>query len=440
MAPTNPSRFAGPASSPGREGARANPPRVAFARWLPVQPRARAAGWSSAAKKPERRSLLVTVNYPPSVGGMESYYAALARHFPPGRLVVSTPPREGSREFDAEHVVPVSRPPIPRRHAHLGVFVLVWWLHAAFVALLRDIRFLHCGNAAPAGWICRWLGRALGIPYAVYFHGMDVEKLSRTLRAGGFRGRSMRRVLDDAALLFANSADTRRRLVAAGADPARIVLVHPGVDAERFHPSRKEGAEGGISEAGGGQGGGALLLTVGRYAERKGVDRLIRALPRVLREVPAARLVVAGRRQEEHLGGLVDALGLREHVAFRGEVGDAELPALYRSADVFAMPAGEDEATGSVEGFGIVFLEAAASGLPSIGGRTGGIADAIEDGVTGYLVKPGDEDELVRRLVELLANPARRRAMGEAARARAVRDFGWERAAAAVIEAMRSVP
>lgn len=412
---------------------RASPPRVPLARFLPVQPKARAPRWKPGGRLPLVRSLLVTVNYPPSIGGIENYYASLARRFPPGALVVSTPQAAGDVEADAIAEVPVVRAPFSRRHAHKLFFEIVWFTHLLLVVALRDIRFLHCGNMTPAGRICLWMRRGLGLPYAIYFHGMDVVKMAKKIRGGGVSGRSLVRVLDGASVLFANSHDTSRRLVEAGADPSRVTIVFPGVDVERFSPGKP------TSPRAAALAGDATILTVGRYAQRKGVDLLIRALPGIAARVPEVRLVVAGRRQEDHLGALVAELELGSRVHFLGEVGGEELPDLYRAASVFAMPAWEDEASGSVEGFGIVYLEAAATGIPAIGGRSGGVSDAIVDGETGFLVAPRDLGDLSRRLVELLSDAALRRRLGENARRRVALEFTWDKAAARVMEAIRTV-
>jgi phosphatidylinositol alpha-1,6-mannosyltransferase len=320
--------------------------------------------------------------------------------------------------------------PVPHERAGRFLWVLRWWLWLLPVVRRRRVRFLHCGNLTPTGYLGTWTKRWLGTPYALYLHGMDVEKAIRKLARGGTRARSLRRILDGADRLFANSRDTVARLERAGCDPARIRLLHPGVDVARFRETAPASPRDPDSP---------VLLSVGRYAKRKGVDRVIRILPTLRERFPGLRLRVAGRRQEESLGPLVRELDVADAVEFVGEVDDARLPELYRSADLFVMPSWEDPATSSVEGFGIVYLEAAACGVPSVGGRTGGVADAIEEGVTGLLAEPGDDEDLRTKIERLLADPEERRAMGAAARARAEREFTWDRAARIVEEEMREV-
>jgi len=377
------------------------------------------------------RSLLVTVNYPPSIGGIERYYAELAVRMPAGSIEVSTPPMAGSREHDASHPVPVSRPPIPRRQSHKLVFVFVWWMQVVAVCVRRRIRLLHCGNFTPAGYICRWTKRWLGIPYVIYFHGMDIEKAARKMAHPGWRARALRAILDDASMHFANSRDTKARLVRAGVPETKIVVLLPGVELDRFHPGTVSSSRAASFL------GRPTLLTVGRYAKRKGIDLVIRALPLVRQSVPDAQLVIIGRRQEENLSPLVRELGLEGAVHFFGEVEESELPDFYRAASLFVMPAFEEEAAASVEGFGIVFLEAAASGIPSIGGRSGGIEDAIVEGETGFLVNGQSVEDLAARIVQILGCEEHRRALGAKARARAVAEFDWRARALIVAEEVR---
>lgn len=416
-------------------------------------------------------SLLVTTNYPPHIGGMEEYYAQLARHLDERPVFVSTTkaPAAGGGAAGEGGGAPrgdvagggdaadrgvaaagddprVLRLPFRRSSANRFVWVIAWWLTIVPLILRHGIRFLHCGNLTPSGYLGLWTKRLLGIPYSLTFHGMDVERAIRKREKGGPRARTAARILAAADIVFANSRDTRDRLARLGVAPERVRLLPPGVDAERFRPREAGGADGG---AGGEASGGAdaatdgaarpaTLLTVGRYAARKGVADVLRVLPRVA-ERRDVRFVIAGREQEENLAPLVAELGLEDRVRFAGEVTPDDLPALYRSADLFVMPSREDETTGSVEGFGIVFLEAAASGIPSIGGRSGGMADAIVDGETGYLVTPGDLDEIADRITRLLTDDDLRAQLGRAGRARVLTEFTWAAMGRKAGEEMRRV-
>lgn len=359
------------------------------------------------------KALLLTINFPPSVGGMERYYADLAASFPGHSICVSTPRMAGAGDFDAKATYEIRRPPIPRRKAHLFVFALFWFGHVLVECFKNRYDVLLCGNVTPVGWICRWVSRIRGIPYVIFFHGMDVERVARKLAKPGPQARALEKTLAEARICFANSRDTARRLQAAGVAAGKIRLLYPAVDCNFFSPGTSPSLE-------------PVVLTVGRYAERKGVDLLVRAVARIRERVPAVRLVIVGRGQTEVLGPLVRDLRATSFVEFHGEVSLEDLRAHYRRARLFAMPSWEDEGTGSVEGFGIVYLEAAACGVPSLGGRSGGIEDAIEEGVTGFLVNPKDKDELEARLVQLLTEDALRLRQGERARERVTQEFSLE--------------
>jgi phosphatidylinositol alpha-1,6-mannosyltransferase len=203
--------------------------------------------------------------------------------------------------------------------------------------------------------------------------------------------------------------------------------VYPGVDARRFSPEADDGSLR-LALAPRGE---LLLLSVGRLQRRKGHDLVLRALPELKKIVPKVRYVIVGDGNDrDTLQLLASELGIAGDVSFAGNVPDADLPAYFAACDVFVLPTRMESS--DFEGFGIVFLEAAAAGKPSIGGRNGGVPEAIVDGETGILVADGAVDELLESLRALCTSADLRHRMGAMARERAVRDFSWDRAAAAV--------
>ncbi len=218
-------------------------------------------------------------------------------------------------------------------------------------------------------------------------------------------------------------------LEARGMDRGRVQAVHAAV-----HRPRMEG-EPGTFRRRFGLGDAPLVLCVGRLIPRKGQDALIEAWPQVIRRVPGARLVLVGEgRDGDRLRSLIRRGGLEPAVDLAGFLDPGDLESAYRAADLFAMPCRE-EAGGDTEGFGLVFLEAGARGLPVIGGRTAGVVEAIVDGRTGLLVEPGDGPALVDALVGLLGDRARSRAMGDAGRARVASEYTPEAYARRVLRA-----
>jgi phosphatidylinositol alpha-1,6-mannosyltransferase len=212
-----------------------------------------------------------------------------------------------------------------------------------------------------------------------------------------------------------------------GVRQSRISVVYPAVDATRFRPdidgfpvrARYAGAN------------DVLLLSVGRLQRRKGHDVVIEALHRLRDHTPVIRYVIAGNGEERpRLEARVGELGLRDRVSFAGVVPDDDLPAYYAACDVFVLPNRVDER--DVEGFGIVFLEAAATARPAIGGDSGGVPEAVQRDVTGLLVDGASVDAVAEALRRLADGADLRVRLGAAGRARVEQQFTWQRAADAV--------
>ena len=260
-----------------------------------------------------------------------------------------------------------------------------------------------------------------GSPYICWAHGEELmyADSSRELRA------ILRVVIRRASALIANSQNTADVLKRLGASADAIHVIYPGVDADRFRPDATGAAALRRPLAADDE---LVLLTVGRLQRRKGHDLVIKSLPDLLRRSPGLRYVIAGDGEERQaLESLATELGVRDRVTFVGRVSNTDLPAYYAAADLFVHPNRTDGA--DFEGFGIVFLEAAAAGLAVVGGTTGGAPEAIAEGETGALVSGVDVDELTACVGRLLANPALRRELGGAGRRRVCRDFSWESAA-----------
>ncbi len=266
---------------------------------------------------------------------------------------------------------------------------LSWIWHALSLAMRRHFDVIFCGhlNSVP---LAAMIAKMKGIPLWAQVHGIE---------AWQDRGGAIRRGLEQAALVTSVSRYTRRRLLGwCDVDPARVRVL-PNTFAESF----SAGVRRDDLEERHGLVGKRVILTVGRLAagERyKGHDRIIRAMPSVLREVPEAIYLIVGSGDDQpRLQQEVDRSGMANRVVFAGQVADADLPDYFALADVFAMPS-----TG--EGFGIVFLEAAAAGVPVIGGNRDGSLDALADGVIGRAVDPDASVDLERALVETLQGHA----------------------------------
>ena len=369
------------------------------------------------------RSLLLSLSFPPRVGGREAYLHSIFSRLPSDEVVVLTPHEEGDVGYDRQSKMRIVR----IRQERLYWFLhgrrkrLRWFISLAGLCLRERVGVVHCGVVLPDGMSGWLLKRVLGWPYIVYTYAKEITEPPSMERLYGDR----RRALVEADRVVTISRHTRQELVRLGVDPARIVVVYPGVDADRFRPDLEAGRR---VRALYDLGERPVLLTVARLVPRKGHDRVLEALPLILQRVPEAVYVIVGSGpDEERLRGLAHAHGVAERVIFAVTVSDEDLPAYYNGADLLVMPNREEG--GDVEGFGIVFLEANGCGKPVIGGRSGGAVDAIADGESGYLVDPYSPQAIAEAVMRLLTDPVLARRMGEAGRERAQREFSWEQAA-----------
>jgi len=379
------------------------------------------------------RTLLITQDFPPDRGGIARVYGELCRRIP--RLDVSTV--AGPHE-QLDSGFQVHRMSFALRHAHFPINILRWTRWATRFVESNGITLVHAGNVRPTGYVAAMIRRRLGVPYIVYVHGKDLLKERRKgidrwmVRVG------TREILGNAAAIVANSTTTAElakdllRSVGRGNACARVHVVHPGADPARF--------TGAVGSQRRNAGDGPVLLSVARLVPRKGIDTVLRSLPAVLASHPTATYVVVGSGPDlTRLEQLSHSLGVATHVRFVGDVSDELLPACYAAADVFLLPTREILADDEIEGFGIVYLEAAAAGVPSIAANVGGVADAVMDGVTGLMVRPDSPASVARATLRLLDDAPLRTRLGVNARTNVERDLNWDRAAHEVMRIVGGV-
>lgn len=341
--------------------------------------------------------LLISSDFPPVPGGQSRYLFDLWSCLPADQVVVLAPALAGSGAVDQGLGCRVVRVALPLGTGLFSKVLKPWFLlwHTWRLCRSFPVRLIHCGQVFSAGFAGYWCQRWLGVPYLLYVYGADLLEY----RDRPWWGLLLRAILGRARQVIAISEFTRRAVVAAGVPAPRLVLVPPAIDLERFArlPPREE------ERRRRGWQGRLVILSVGRLVERKGQDMVIRALPAVVARLPQVRYVIGGSGPYRAvLARLAGEMGVAERVEFLGFVPEAELPALYGAADLFAMPSRELPEAGDVEGFGIVFIEANAAGLAVLGGRSGGVADAVEDGQTGLLVDPEDPQAVAEGLIRLL--------------------------------------
>jgi phosphatidylinositol alpha-1,6-mannosyltransferase len=361
------------------------------------------------------KTLVVTNDFPPRRGGIQSFVHGLVSRLPAGSVVVYAPSWEGAAQFDARQPMPVIRHPT-------SLMLPVPSVARRAVAALEEhgCDSVLFGAAAPLGLLAPALRRAGAQRIVAMTHGHEVGWAALP----GARG-LLHRIGDRVDVLTYLGEYFRVRLaraVSAGA-AARMVRLAPGVDVETFRP----GAGGAAVRQRLGLQGRPVVLCVSRLVPRKGQDTLLRAWPEVLAAAPDARLLLVGSGPfGKDLRNLAERLRVAGSVHFAGAVSGPDLPAYYDAADVFAMPCRTRRRGLDVEGLGIVYLEASATGLPVIGGDSGGAPDAIRDGESGYVV-PGDSVAAVaERVIQLVTDPARARAMGEKGLAWVQQEWRWD--------------
>jgi phosphatidylinositol alpha-1,6-mannosyltransferase len=358
------------------------------------------------------KHLLVTNDFPPKIGGIQSLLWEWWRRLPPESFAVLTSPYAGTAEFDAAQPFHIERTREPVLLPHP-------WMVARVNDMARRVGadLVVLDPAVPLGLI----GPSLQLPYDVVLHGAEVTIPGRLPGSKQALGMVLRRA---------------RHVIAAGGYPAAeaehaagralpTTVVPPGVDTERFRPLTA--AERSSARAHFGVADDAeLIVGVSRLVPRKGFDTAIRAVAALAPSRPSLVLAIAGGgRDEARLRRLAGEL--QAPVRFLGRVAHDDLPRLYGCADITTMLCRNRWAGLEQEGFGIVFLEAAACGVPQVAGDSGGAAEAVADGVTGLVVRrPDATADVAAAYVQLLDDPALRAEMGAAARRRAVDEFSYD--------------
>ncbi|MDI2126118.1 glycosyltransferase family 4 protein [Yinghuangia seranimata] len=368
--------------------------------------------------KSTARTLIVTNDFPPRPGGIQSFVHSMALRLPADSVVVYTSSWKDNREvraFDREQPFPVVRDATKMMVPNPWVF-----RRAKDIARAEGCDAVWFGAAAPLGLMGVGLREAGVRRLVATTHGHEAG----WAQLPGSR-RLLRRIGDSVDTLTYLGEYTRSKIAPVLSPDAAAAMVQlpPGVDETVFRP----GVGGAEVRARHGLADRPVVVCVSRLVKRKGQDTLIRAMPAVLREVPdAALLVVGGGPYRGDLEKLVDQVGVRRSVVFTGAVPWAELPAHHEAGDVFAMPCRTRRKGLDVEGLGIVYLEASATGRPVVAGDSGGAPDAVLDGDTGYVVDGRTPDPVAARVSELLSDPVKAAAMGERGRRWVEEAWRWD--------------
>lgn len=351
------------------------------------------------------------------LGGISQFTYDISKALPANLIHVISYPTHGWQEFDKLQKFSITRLSLsPRIAKYLdGKLRLLSPLYLGHLLRLKKPRIVICMHANWSLLFTAWLfSKIRGVPFGVILHGMDVCQPQTTYYRNSYNA-----LLRGATHVFANGNVTKATALQAGVHPNRIHIIHPCIDPTLLKPEISAD----ILRSRFGLDGKKCILSIGRLIKRKGFDTVIRALPLVLKRVPQAHYVlIGGGEYQNDLVKLVKDLKLEKHVTLVGPLAHNEAISFYPLCDVFAMVAREREG-GDIESFGIVYLEANYFGKSVIAGRSGGVSDAVIDGVTGILVDPSSIDRLANEIIKLLINTALNQKMGEAGRERAIREF-----------------
>ncbi len=369
------------------------------------------------------RLLVLTELFLPTKGGTAVWAAEVYKRLGGKEIHIVTAEVADAAAVDAQHPNTIHRLNLKRvawlRPESLAMYAR-FFFKSLTLALTHRFDAIHAFRALPEGLVAWAVARLTRRPVVVYAHGEEL-----TSWGSGGKYKAMRFALRHADRVVANSEHTRATLLAMGVAAARIAVIYPGVDVSVFRPgldAEDLRASLGVGRA------DKLVFSVGRLSRRKGFDQAIRAVARLRSEGLAVRYVIAGIGEDaDYLDGLIAQHRLQGIAHRIGAVEDADLPRWLNACDVFAMP--NRDIDGDNEGFGMVFIEAAACGKPSLAGAAGGTGSAVLHGETGLRVDGASVEAVADGLRSLLTQPAQTLEWGQRALQRVEREFAWERVA-----------
>jgi len=369
------------------------------------------------------RLLVLTELFLPTRGGTAVWAAEVYKRLGGKAIHIVTAEVPGAAAVDAVHPNTIHRLSLTRvawlRPESLAMYAR-FFFKSLRLALSHRFDAVHAFRALPEGLVAWAVARLTFRPVVIYAHG---EELTTWGRGGKYK--AMCFALRHADRVIANSDHTRATLLGMDVDPARITIIYPGVDVAVFRPGL--GAHD-LREKWGIHADEKLVFSVGRLSRRKGFDQMIRAVAKLRAEGLALRYVIGGIGEDaDYLDELIADHQLQGAVHRIGAVAEADLPRWLNTCDLFAMP--NRDINGDNEGFGMVFIEAAACATPSLAGEAGGTGSAVLHQQTGLRVDGNSVDAVVAGLRIFLTQPEQKRAWGQQALLRVQREFAWERVA-----------
>lgn len=361
-----------------------------------------------------KKSLLVTLDFHPNVGGVATYWKELGEWVSPSQWVVLAPPLpKGAQELKANYRI--------IRKSLLSRFLFPRWLplffHILYVCRRHHIERIVITHILPVGTAVWLLSKFLRIPYVVSAHGLDIA----SPRANARKKFLCARILHAANWIIVNSKATAAVVREYGIHEKKIQFVYPCAS---ITPELLKGTVGNSALPAGVK-SKKIILTVGRLVKRKGHEYVLRALPGVLAQEPdVVYCIIGDGPHRKDLELLTDELGMRDHVLLTGRLSSQDIAQWYAVCAVFIMT--PEDIAGDIEGFGIVYLEAQSFGKPVIGTRVSGVVEAVADGVTGVLVGQRDTVAIQHEIVHMLTDTDFAQRLGEAGKHRVAESFQWK--------------
>lgn len=350
-----------------------------------------------------KKNLLITLDFPPALGGVAYYLATLYKHLPYKSVTVIAPHDPRSGEYDPRQKYKIIRKKI------LSDYLWPRWLFfiPKLIKIIKqeEIEIITAGQLLPIGTMALIIKKLLNIPYIVSTHAMDVTILKEMPR----RRFLAKKILKNAEKIITVSLYTKKELMKFGVTRDAIEIISPATNilnrkcrATVDEIKNKYRLDGQI-----------VIFSLGRLIERKGFDTVIKSLPQVLKKHPNVVYLIGSQGEyRPKLEQLVKDLNLSKNVFFVGEISKYDLPAYYMACDIFIMVSRELP-NKDVEGFGIVYLEAGAFGKPIIAGQSGGVGDAVRHNYNGLLVNPESTSETAQAIIRLIENPLLRESLGK---------------------------
>ncbi|MEM7530719.1 MAG: glycosyltransferase family 4 protein [Chloroflexota bacterium] len=387
------------------------------------------------------RALIIGLNFLPDPGGIAKYLGKICEHMPPEKFHVFALDRDTAPTYDKQQPFKIHRGTLKDQLPTAMYSMLVktigsytqqmfWWLqfYPRFLRLCKQEKtnVIVCGHIA-VGLVSWLLAKKLKCKFVIVTYGNEIT--GPVERNQPIEYWFCKFLLNQADAIVSISNFTTDAVLQWGVSPEKIHKIHPGVDPKIFHPNISTAniiEKHNLKES-------HVILTVARLVERKGHDMIIQGMPKILADVPNTKYLIIGTgRFQDSLKQLAEDIGVADHIIFAGYIKDEMLPNYYCASDVFVMPS--RQMVGSVEGFGIVYLEANACGKPVIAGRSGGSLDAIVDGETGLFVDSTNIDDIANAIIRILRDKSYANILGQKGRQHVETKLSWAISAQKFIE------